>query len=110
MIKIEIQLDDAGLLSRIRATGHSGAAAKGHDIVCASASVLLRTLARTLESGKGISLEGSAEESGEFFLDIRSFSDESACWIRGITSYSIIGLKDLETEYPDYCSVSINQR
>ena len=110
MIKITIRLDNTGVLSGIKAAGHSKAAAEGQDIVCASASILLRTLGRVLESRDGIMLEGSADNRGEFSLDI-SFVDEAVHgWLEGVTSCIVTGLKDLEAEYPKYCSVSLNKR
>ncbi len=110
MIKIYIRLDEAGIISGIEATGHSEAAAKGQDIVCASASVLLRTLGRALESEEGVSLSGSADNRGEFFLDIGFYSDTVCDWLKGITSFIVTGLQDLEAEYPGYCTVSIKKR
>ncbi len=109
MIKIDVRLDSAGLLSSIRATGHSGAAAQGYDIICASASVLLRTLARTLESKEGITVTGSADMKGEFFLGIDSFRDNLSDWLNGVTVFGLTGMRDLEAEYPDACTVSINK-
>ena len=109
MIKIAVELNTAGLLSGIQATGHSEAAAKGQDIVCASVSVLLRTLARTLESKDGVLVKGSADMRGEISLDIKVDSDALSDWLRGVTSYSLTGLKDLEAEYPQNCSVSIHK-
>ena len=110
MIKISVRLNTAGLLSGVEATGHSGAAARGHDIVCASASVLLRTLARTLESQAGITLKGSADIRGEFFLDIGFREDTLSDWLQGVTACFITGIRDLEAEYPSICTVSITKR
>ncbi len=107
MIKVTVQLNTAGLLSGIQATGHSGAADRGQDIVCASVSVLLRTLARTLESKDGVLVKGSVDMRGEFALGIEVDGDSLSDWLRGVTSFSLTGLKDLEAEYPQNCSVSI---
>ncbi len=109
MIEVTIRLDDSGVLSGIRATGHSGAAARGHDVVCASASVLLRTLGRVVEARRGIDVKGSADSRGEFFLEIGSVEDTEYCWLRGVTAFVVAGLADLETEYPEYCSVSFKK-
>ncbi len=107
MIEITIRLSESGVISGIRAAGHSEAAAKGQDIVCASASILFRTLGRVLEGNEGIIIEGSADNRGEFFLDIVSFRRELHGWLEGITSFILTGLKDLEAEYPEKLSVSI---
>ena len=107
MIEITIRLNESGVISGVRAAGHSEAAAKGQDIVCASASILFRTLGRILEGKEGIVLEGSADSRGEFFLDIVSCRRELHGWLKGVTSFILAGLKDLETEYPEELSVSI---
>jgi len=110
LIKISIWLDNAGLFSGIKATGHSGAAAAGQDIVCASVSILLRTLARSLEQKEGFILNGSADVRGDFFLEIDVDKDGLSGWLEGLTAFIVTGLKDLEEEYPRYCSVNIDKR
>ena len=107
MIEVTIRLNGSGVISRIRAVGHSGAAAKGQNIVCASASVLFRTLGRTLEGKEGIVIEGSADSRGEFFLEVVSCPNTLHGWLEGVTSFILTGLRDLETENPDELSVSI---
>lgn len=107
MIEVTIRLNESGVISGITAVGHSGAAAKGHDIVCASASVLFRTLGRSLEGKEGMVVEGSADSRGEFFLEVVSCPRTLHGWLEGITSYILTGLKDLEAENPDELSVSI---
>ncbi len=109
MITVTVQLDSSGLLAVIQAAGHSGAGVRGQDIVCASASILLRTLARTLESKDGVVLTGSADMRGEFFLELHVHGSVLSHWLRGVTAFILTGLKDLEAEYPDSCTVSIKE-
>ncbi len=110
MIKITIRLDENGVLSVVRAAGHSEAAAKGHDIVCASASILLRTLGKLLEKSEGVDIEGSADSRGEFYLDVVSIGETAGEWMKGVTSFFISGFIDLENDYPENLSVSILEK
>ncbi len=109
MIDVTLWLDKSGCLSGIDASGHSGSAEAGKDIICAAASTLLRTVAGTLEMEPSISIEGSAEEKGELHLRISLLEECKKDWLRGVSAFTVVGLKDLASEYPDYCRVSFRE-
>ena len=105
MIDVTLWLDKSGCLCGIDASGHSGSAGAGEDIICAAASTLLRTVSRTLEMEPSIKLEGNVEEKGELHLRLILSDKSESDWLRGVSSFTVTGLKDLESEYPDYCRI-----
>ena len=105
MIDITLWLDNGGCLCGIDASGHSGSAEAGKDIICAAASAILRTAARTLEVEHSVSLEGNAEERGELHLRVFLLDRSYIDWLKGVSAFTVIGLKDLASAYPDYCRV-----
>ncbi|MDR1948358.1 MAG: ribosomal-processing cysteine protease Prp [Spirochaetaceae bacterium] len=60
MIRIEVVLDEAGLLVSCGISGHAGAGRRGNDPVCAAVSVLARAAVRTLSGREGIVVRGDA--------------------------------------------------
>ncbi len=50
MIKVKIRTHDATRYLRLTVDGHAGSADKGHDLVCASASILAYTLAQVVQA------------------------------------------------------------
>ena len=109
MIDVTLWLDTSGCLSGIDASGHSGSAETGKDIICAAASSLLRTVSRTLEMEPSIGIEGSAEERGELHLRISLLEGYKKDWLCGVSAFTVVGLKDLASEYPDYCRISFRK-
>lgn len=107
MINVTLWLDTSGSLSGIDASGHTGSAAKGKDIICSAASVLLRTVSRTLEIEPSVELVGSVEEQGELHLRLKLLEESKREWLGGISSFIILGLKDLEAEYPSSCRIKL---
>ena len=105
MIDVTLWLDKNGCLYGIDASGHSGSAGAGEDIICAAAFTLLRTVSRTLEMEPSIKLEGNVEEKGELHLRLILSDKSENDWLRGVSSFTVTGLKDLESEYPDYCRI-----
>lgn len=105
MIDVTLWLDKSGCLCGIDASGHSGSAGDGEDIICAAASTLLRTVSRTLEMEPSIELKGSVEEKGELHLRLNLSDESERDWLRGVSSFAVIGLRDLASEYPDYCRI-----
>jgi uncharacterized protein len=101
LISVTVWLDSRGRLEGLDASGHSGSAQAGEDLVCAAASALLRTLSRILEMEPSVELKGKAEEKGD--IRLRILSDQSPPgWLEGVTDFISIGLKDLEEENPGY--------
>ena len=89
MIDVTLWLDKSGCLCGIDASGHSGAAIAGEDIICSAASALLRTVSRTLEMEPAVKLEGSVEEKGELHLRIILLDKSEKDWLRGVSSFTL---------------------
>ncbi len=107
MIDITLHLDSEGCLTGIDASGHSGSAEAGRDIICAAASSLLGTVSRTLDMEPHIRLEGLSEERGELHLRIARKDTRVCDWLKGVSAFTVVGLKDLAERYPDYCRIGI---
>ena len=100
MIRVGIARSTDGSVRRLTATGHAVAGPLGGNIVCAAASVLIRTAARALEEESGIRLTGGAGARGEFLAEIESVSPDRLDWVRGVTDSLLRGLEDLAADYP----------
>ncbi len=107
MIDITLCLDNSGCLSSVNASGHSGSAVKGHDIVCSAASVLLRTVSRTLEVEPSIKVTGKIEEEGKLYLELSLLDVSGRSWLQGVSAFTVMGLKDLALEYPSFCRIHL---
>ena len=110
MINVTLWLDKGGDLYGIDASGHSGAAAKGMDIICSAASALLRTVSRVLEIEPSVGLVGSIEKEGELHLRFKLLEESKREWLGGVSSFTVLGLKDLEAEYPSFCRIRLVSR
>ena len=108
MIEIRVRLDSLGRLREFQASGHAGAVRAGEDIVCAAATVLLRTCAQLASSTLGDAAEASAPEPGRMRLLLGSVPSERAEWLHGITDFLLAGITGLQNEYPDRLTVKIN--
>lgn len=108
MLRIRVQLDSTGLLTGVSAKGHAGFAPKGTDIVCAAASVLLRTVARTFETAAGFQIDGGTEKRGELELSVSAADDADADWGRGVTEMFVRGIDDLSQEFPEHIKLTIS--
>lgn len=90
-----------GVLQEITADGHALDRNSEANIPCAAVSTLLRTAAWALDLEEGVSIDGTAENPGDFRLQVRSVVNSKLQWLEGVTDYLIIGLKTIEQDYPD---------
>lgn len=109
MIHVIITLDSEGILSKVIADGHSEYEKKGRNIVCAAATVLLRTAARQLEAITGVKLNGEAETPGSLNFVIERYSENRIAYLKGITDFLVKGIDDLSIEYPIECALTIHR-
>jgi len=89
------------IVKSVSANGHAGDDPVGANIVCAAATVLLRTAYRTIVLKSDAEAVISAPGKGELYFRIIKYHDNETDWLRAITDYLVTGLKDLESEYPD---------
>lgn len=109
MLRIKITMTGQGLLRGAEAVGHVGFGPKGSDPVCAAATVLLRTAARTLERKQGIELSGGAPSPGQMQFEILALPESLRGWISGVSEALFQGLTDLAMEFPDKVSVQVER-
>lgn len=107
MLRIRVRIDSRGLLKEANAEGHAAFAAKGQDIVCAAASALVRTVARTFQSAEGFLVEGEAAKRGSVEFSLRVADDADARWGRGVTEMFLKGIGDLADEFPGNIELTI---
>lgn len=99
-------LDFEGALRSLDSRGHAGTgrnSGPGSNIVCAAATVLVRTAARLLAEDPSNRVRGDASEPGVLRCEIDpviSLSPEKKLWLRGVADFLVSGLRDLEKEYP----------
>ena len=102
-----VRVDGSAILRELTAEGHAGFALKGQDIVCAAASVLLLTVARTFEAADGVVVEGGTARSGALNLVVKEVVRDRIDWSRGVTAMFMKGIRDLSEEYPDRVSLTV---
>ena len=108
MIEVQLLLDTSMCLVRLSTKGHAAREAGSASIPCAAVSALVRTTARIVEGRAGIESSGNAPHPGS--LELRLYRVEAASreWLRGITDFLIVGLKDIEADYPGECRIVLN--
>ncbi len=107
MIGITLLYNGFGLIEEITADGHAGQGDRGQDIVCAAVSVLIQTAARLLEAYEGAEVDGKAQKEGQLELKVLSINSPEDPWLKGISDFITLGLKDVEREYPHSLSITV---
>ncbi len=110
MIRVTVSSGGNGVLQEVSATGHSFAFASGENIVCAAATVLLRTAARLFEADPDIRIVGSAGSRGEFEFKVEVLDARKNEYTRAIGDYLKQGIADLQREFPNDCALITEQR
>ncbi|MFP4613844.1 MAG: ribosomal-processing cysteine protease Prp [Spirochaetaceae bacterium] len=100
MIRIVLRHDDAGCLRELHMDGHATVAPAGENPVCAAATALGRTAARVLDAVPGIRARGHAGQEGTLHVEVESYEQETANYLKGVSDYLLVGTRDLEREYP----------
>jgi hypothetical protein len=102
MISIEIRRDSEGKIQEFISRGH-GQYEEGRDILCAGTSTLLQTAIIGLEDY--LKLDPKIEKEKGFLrckLERESFLNRE---IDAILETMVLGLKELENQYPDHIRV-----
>jgi uncharacterized protein YsxB (DUF464 family) len=107
VITIDIGIDGNGCLSRLSSEGHSIVTGKETSPVCAAVSVILRTAGRCLSLNREIRIDGIAPKEGILRLVVNSIGENATEWLRGITDYIVLGLTDIEKEFPHQICVMV---
>lgn len=102
IIKICFKIDKFGVIVFFEASGHAGSIASGKNIVCGAVTILLRTTYRTFLAKNGTKAVVTAKKEGQLYFQVEEYLPENCQQLKGITDYLLTGLKDMESEYPDY--------
>ena len=97
---INVLLAEGSGFLRCEAQGHALFDKKGHDIVCAAATVLLRTAARTLGARPGMAFKGAAPERGSLSFEARADGDSARAELKFAADFLKEGFESLAKEYP----------
>ena len=97
-------------LTGFRATGHSGYAEAGSDIVCAAVSVLGCTCVNSLESLCDIAVLLNGNEDGLLDFDLPPLDQEGDKKAQLLMGALQQGLKDVQDSYPEYLKLSMKER
>lgn len=110
MIKATLTCYDQIRYLKFSVTGHAGADVKGQDLVCASASILLYTLAQTvddMEQHGEFTCEPIIEvDEGDALIACHCNSDET--YAEAVTAFKTIwaGFELLAHDYPQYVELN----
>jgi uncharacterized protein YsxB (DUF464 family) len=109
MIQADLVLDEAGLLSSCRISGHAGAGKQGGDIVCAAVSVLAKTVVQVLSGREGITIRGDIPDRGNFSMEAE-YTASGREYLAGAGAFLIKGLISVQADFPENCKVNIERR
>ena len=106
MIRVRLVSDTGMCLVHLTVTGHAAIEDGGTvSVACAAVSAIVRTAARLIEMRPGVDSDGSAEKAGRLEIAIRGYPPAQREWLRGVSDFLIVGLKDVERDYPEECEV-----
>ena len=100
MTKVLLVCGADGCLVSCRASGHASFAKKGSDIVCAAASVVLRTVMELLEQTAGVTLKSDTSSRGFLEFHVASSSAQAAERLVCAADFIRIAFSSLAREYP----------
>lgn len=102
MVRIVLVKKDNLILS-IQATGHSGYATAGHDIVCAAVSVLTQNLADGLKTILNINPHVEIDENTPYInISLHNLSSEEIKKAQVLMRYTQLGLKQVANQYKKF--------
>jgi len=97
---IRIQLVIGQSFFRCKAEGHALFDKKGHDIVCAAATILLRTAAQILSKRPGIDFNGEEPVKGSLAFEARADEDSAKTELKFAADFLQKGFESLAKEFP----------
>jgi len=104
MIRVKTSRDRFGCYNGFSCSGHAGFAAVGSDIVCAAVSALTQTTILALEQLVNLDLNVTAEEA--FLKCVWENAPETIAKSNLLLQAMILGLLEIQSQYPEYLSLS----
>lgn len=111
MICIKLVRQD-GQFVLCKACGHAGFAQKGSDIVCSAVTVLLRTVAEVLQKYFQSFVKVTAQERGNFSVQIEgksAFSAEQKYKLCCVADFLECGINSVVQEFPEHVDFCITE-
>ena len=105
---ITIQLVKGRSFLACKAEGHALFDKKGQDIVCAAATILLRTAAQTLEKRPGISFSGEEPVKGRLAFEAKADKDSAKTELKFAADFLQKGFESLAKEFPQNVQLECN--
>lgn len=98
MINISVKSKEDTI--ELNAQGHANAAPKGEDIVCAAATILIRTLAKTLEAAVPDMVKADIAD-GKASISVTGYDPVAAVTIETVCT----GFRLLQEQYPEHIKI-----
>ena len=99
-----------GRYTGFEASGHSGYAEMGSDIVCAGVSILGTTCVNAMESLLGVRVQVKLNKSGLLSFEIPALDEKTDEGVQLLAGALWQGLSDLQDEFPGYVKVEMKER
>ncbi|MDP9750591.1 uncharacterized protein YsxB (DUF464 family) [Thermoanaerobacter pentosaceus] len=97
--------DSRGDIYKFNINGHAGFDEYGKDIICAAVSAISQTAVLGIEALKTVKIKKEIE-SGKLQVEIVDKGmPEDDLRLKAILETMVLGLKDIETDYPEYVRV-----
>jgi uncharacterized protein YsxB (DUF464 family) len=108
VITVVVRVDTGRRLLGFEMNGHASqsAGARGHNIVCAAVSALVRSCSEALAGQNGVVAVGSGDE-GRLVVRVSQCDPGQMEWLRGVTSVLISGLERIRQESPSEVVVTV---
>ncbi|ADL68659.1 ribosomal-processing cysteine protease Prp [Thermoanaerobacterium thermosaccharolyticum] len=105
MIRVNIFRDVDDKVQKFEIKGHAGYDVYDRDIVCAGVTAVAQTAVLGLESLKTASIKKKIND-GYMYVEIESYgANDDSIRLCAIIDTMILGLKDIEKDYPAYVKV-----
>lgn len=105
MVSVKMAVDRQKQYSGFICSGHAAYAKHGADIVCAAISILTQTIMAALEELLQLPLEVEANESTGYLKCTWVNQPDQLERIQLLVKTLILGLKAIQTEYPNHISL-----
>ncbi|HEY3363720.1 MAG TPA: ribosomal-processing cysteine protease Prp [Symbiobacteriaceae bacterium] len=106
MVKVQVRRGTDGTIAKIQVTGHAGYAEQGQDIVCAGVSALVATALIGLRQVADHPFEGEVTSGLMYCKVAAGGTPESAARAQVILQTTLLGLKDIAKDYPQFVRVT----
>ena len=97
MIRVLLELDEKERLLSFKASGHANCGTKGHDIVCAAVTALLRT---TVQALNAVQADIAADERGSLAFRVLQYDTIQSERLRYAAEFLWLGIASLQEEHP----------